>query len=127
MNVAIAVLIYQNQFLICERKNKFEGYFEFPGGKIEKNESGEEAIKRELLEELNLSISQLKYFKSYQNIIQDVIYNLEVYYVFIDTDQITSNVHKSIHFIYAHELFRFKTFNNVNLIINDLKKEKIIL
>lgn len=70
MNVAIAVLIYQNQFLICERKNKFEGYFEFPGGKIEKNESGEEAIKRELLEELNLSISQLKYFKSYQNIIQ---------------------------------------------------------
>lgn len=127
MNVAIAVLIYQNQFLICERKNKFEGYFEFPGGKIEKNESGEEAIKRELLEELNLSISQLKYFKSYQNIIQDVIYNLEVYYVFIDTDQITSNVHKSIHFIYAQELHRFKTFNNVNLIINDLKKEKIIL
>jgi 8-oxo-dGTP diphosphatase len=30
--------------------------YEFPGGKIEKNETGEEAVKRELKEEMNADI-----------------------------------------------------------------------
>ena len=32
------------------------GYFEFPGGKIESNETAESALKREILEELGVSI-----------------------------------------------------------------------
>jgi 8-oxo-dGTP diphosphatase len=36
--------------------------WEFPGGKIEKNETGEEALKREIMEELRIPIEITSYF-----------------------------------------------------------------
>ena len=51
------------KFLICQRpKGKnCELLWEFPGGKIEENETPEEALKREILEELNVHINVDKY------------------------------------------------------------------
>ncbi len=58
-DVAISVVEYQNKVLIMKRKNtKFlSGLWEFPGGKIENNETAVQAIIRELKEETNLTIS----------------------------------------------------------------------
>ncbi len=39
----------------------WSGYWEFPGGKIESNETPLEALTRELKEEINISISQAKH------------------------------------------------------------------
>ncbi len=48
----------QNQILITERpEGKFmAGYWEFPGGKIEENETPEEALQRELYEEIGIEV-----------------------------------------------------------------------
>lgn len=65
--------------IFCARRplNKsFGGLWEFPGGKIEKNESVEEAIKREILEELNLQISVNKLFMTIQKEYEDFIISL---------------------------------------------------
>ena len=58
-DVAISVIEYQNKVLIMKRQNtKFlSGLWEFPGGKIEKNETAIHSIIREVKEEINLSIS----------------------------------------------------------------------
>ncbi len=58
-DVAISVIEYQNKVLITKRQNtKFlSGLWEFPGGKIEKNETAVDAIIREVKEETNLTIS----------------------------------------------------------------------
>ena len=58
-DVAISVIEYQNKVLIMKRQNtKFlSGLWEFPGGKIEKNETALQAIVREVKEETNLTIS----------------------------------------------------------------------
>jgi A/G-specific DNA glycosylase len=58
-DVAISVIEYQNKVLITKRQNtKFlSGLWEFPGGKIEKNETAVNAIIREVKEETNLTIS----------------------------------------------------------------------
>lgn len=55
----VAALITQNDsILIAQRKKgEFSGMWEFPGGKIEFGESHKEALKREILEELNLPIT----------------------------------------------------------------------
>jgi 8-oxo-dGTP diphosphatase len=55
----VAALITQNEtVLIAQRKTgEFSGMWEFPGGKIELGESHSDALKREILEELNLPIS----------------------------------------------------------------------
>ena len=61
VHVAVAVIENDNgQFLIAKRPENLDqgGLWEFPGGKVEKHESVFQALKRELLEEVNISISQ---------------------------------------------------------------------
>ena len=48
----------KNQLLITRRgSGDFKGKWEFPGGKLEKNETEEECLKREISEELNIDIN----------------------------------------------------------------------
>jgi 8-oxo-dGTP diphosphatase len=59
--IEVAAAIIENehgQILIARRKKgkAQEGLWEFPGGKIENNETIEECLKRELLEEMNIKI-----------------------------------------------------------------------
>lgn len=58
-------IIYNNEkILLCRRKHNKElaGFWEFPGGKLELNENPEKALKRELQEELSMSVEILSYF-----------------------------------------------------------------
>lgn len=56
--VCAAVIEHQGKYLLTERPaNKQQGgYWEFPGGKIDPGESPHQALKRELREELDISI-----------------------------------------------------------------------
>ncbi|MBS56772.1 MAG: NUDIX hydrolase [Rickettsiales bacterium] len=57
-HVVAAIIKKDAHFLIVQRnKNKHLGLkWEFPGGKVNANEEFEEALKREIKEELNISI-----------------------------------------------------------------------
>ena len=56
VQVTGAIIQKRNKFLICKRgpKEKASGFWEFPGGKLEKNEKLEHCIRRELKEELDI-------------------------------------------------------------------------
>jgi 8-oxo-dGTP diphosphatase len=59
VDVAVGVLIDgQGHFLLCSRPpgKVYAGYWEFPGGKVEAGESIEAALRRELHEELGITI-----------------------------------------------------------------------
>ena len=58
-SVVAAIIKRDKQYLIVQRnKNKHLGLkWEFPGGKVYENENFEEALKREVQEELNISIN----------------------------------------------------------------------
>ena len=58
-DVVAAIIIKDNKFFIAQRnKNKHMGLsWEFPGGKVEKGETYEIALKREIKEELNINIA----------------------------------------------------------------------
>lgn len=61
--VVAAVIVKDNKIYCCQRGNKGECAFkwEFPGGKIELGETKEEALVREIKEELNCEIKVEKY------------------------------------------------------------------
>lgn len=58
---AVAGLIMRDgKLLVAERPQgkPYSGYWEFPGGKVEEDEAGDVAIKRELHEELGIEVIQ---------------------------------------------------------------------
>ena len=64
--VAVGVLIQPDgAFLLTSRpKGKvYEGYWEFPGGKLEAGESVQQALQRELFEELGIVIGEAQPWK----------------------------------------------------------------
>lgn len=62
IEVVAAIIHKDNCFLATQRGyGEFEGMWEFPGGKIEVNESKEEALIREIKEELDTELRIDKY------------------------------------------------------------------
>ncbi|MFQ3203515.1 MAG: 8-oxo-dGTP diphosphatase [Pseudoalteromonas tetraodonis] len=58
INVAVGVIKKNNNVFICKRADEQHqgGLWEFPGGKVEAGESVFQALKRELFEEVELTI-----------------------------------------------------------------------
>lgn len=63
IEVVAGVIYKDNKFLIAQRnlKKAQGGLWEFPGGKVEKGESYENALTREIKEEFNASIEVQEY------------------------------------------------------------------
>jgi mutator protein MutT len=70
MNAAVAAVIRndKNEILFTVRKHEpAAGMLDLPGGFVDMGETAENAVRREILEELNLEISSLEYWGSYTN------------------------------------------------------------
>ena len=66
VDVAVGVLIKPNgEFLLTSRPpgKVYEGYWEFPGGKLEAGETVEQALRRELIEEIGITIGAARPWK----------------------------------------------------------------
>ena len=62
VNVVAAIIKKDDLYLIAQRlKGDFAGLWEFPGGKLEEGESPEEALIREIHEELNSQIEIISF------------------------------------------------------------------
>jgi len=86
-NVAAAVaLVIENQgkFLFTKRKyDPAKGMLDLPGGFIDPEESIEQGLRREIMEELHIDIGNPIYITSYPNIYmyKDVVYNtIDLFY-----------------------------------------------
>ena len=62
INVTCAIIYFDDKILVTQRseKMKLPLKWEFPGGKLEENESEIDCIKREILEEINIEIEIVK-------------------------------------------------------------------
>jgi 8-oxo-dGTP diphosphatase len=78
IKVVCGIIWKDDKVLIAKRKpeKSLGGYWEFPGGKVEQNEDPIDSLKRELLEELGLEISNIYYFG--QNIHEYETFSIEL-------------------------------------------------
>lgn len=67
VDVAVGILMdTQGRFLLTSRPpgKVFEGYWEFPGGKLEPGETVEQALRRELQEEIGVTIGPTRVWRT---------------------------------------------------------------
>ena len=65
---ASAVIVENGKVLLIKRVKPDAEYYIFPGGGVDENESIEEALKREVKEELNLKVEKFKPLFSIENL-----------------------------------------------------------
>jgi NAD+ diphosphatase len=66
---AAAILEYDNKIVLIKRaKEPGKGRLDLPGGFVDPKESAEEALRREIKEELKIEVGKLKYLGSYPNV-----------------------------------------------------------
>ena len=84
LRVAIAVIINnKNQILISKRSTEQHqgNKWEFPGGKVEEGETSQEALRRELKEELGIKIKSATFFMDIVHQYKDKKVCLDIYEV----------------------------------------------
>lgn len=66
--VAVLIIDHQGRLLLTERAREPEkGKLDLPGGFVDIGERAEEAVVREIKEELNLKVQNIRYIGSYPN------------------------------------------------------------
>lgn len=97
IEVVAGIIFFGNKVLCVQRpKNKFHYIsekFEFPGGKIEDGESKEEALKRELLEELAISPIIKSSFLKVVHEYPDFELTMHSFICEVDTDELILKEH----------------------------------
>ena len=63
--IARAVIVDDNKLLLCKRKDR--DYYFLPGGHVEFGEKAEDALKREIKEELGVEAGDVKFIGAMEN------------------------------------------------------------
>ena len=122
-DVVAAVILKDNKFFIAQRnRNKHMGLcWEFPGGKVEKNENFEQALKREIKEELSINISVLKHIASEKHKDEKIDVNVHYYLCKSLNENIILSEHEDMNWLQKNDLKQLKMAPGDSKIIKYLK------
>ena len=124
LEVVAAIIFFENKILVTQRKYHknaaFSYKFEFPGGKVENNEDKITALRRELLEELNLELTNFKHFASYNYSYNTDKIKLHFFISNANELKLTLKVHK------AYKLVTVKNLSQLDWLAADYKVIKML-
>ncbi len=107
--VAGIIFDSENRILITRRAKgqSRELLWEFPGGKVEEGESDEEALKREIREELCLEIDVLSFFTQVNHSYPDLNIELVAYLCKLKGGNICLTVHQEYKWIEPKDVLSY--------------------
>ncbi|KJV07900.1 Nudix family hydrolase [Methylocucumis oryzae] len=120
LDVAVGVIQHDGHILISLRDSALHqgGLWEFPGGKLEPGETAEQALARELMEELGISVTQASPLITINHAYPDKTVRLIVFSVTAFTGIAHSSTGQALAWVKPHELGQY-AFPAANLpIIN---------
>lgn len=124
----VAAIIENNDgdILIAKRNSKKSqgGLWEFPGGKIEKNESADDAIKREIKEELNIDIEINKWLIEKRHEYPEKTINLILCSAKWIGGELELSEHEDSKWIKKEDIFNFQFADADKEIINEIFETK---
>ena len=122
IEVVCGILIQNGKCLIARRNyGSSKGFYEFPGGKVESNETKEEALKREWKEELGIEIKNISYLASSQDQ-QDYAFSLTCFTCQSDECVEFSNAHDQLIWTTPDHIYDFNFFESDQKLVDKLKE-----
>jgi 8-oxo-dGTP diphosphatase len=108
IQVVAAVLFREGKVLCVQRPKHTKEYksskWEFPGGKVEVGESREEALVREIREELSVDIEVSEFLMTVEHTYPDFHLAMHVFKCVLDQGEITLNEHVAFKWLSIDEL-----------------------
>lgn len=122
LNVVAAVIVKNGAVFAAQRANKGELAlcWEFPGGKVEQGETAEEALIREIKEELGAKIKVLKFLKRVNHNYKSFSITLDAYLCDIEEGTLKLSEHVDSKWLIKEDLY------DVNWAAADLPVVKIV-
>jgi 8-oxo-dGTP diphosphatase len=126
--VSSCLLKKKNKILITSRpKEKFlSGFYELPGGKLKKNESFIDCVKREIKEEINLQIhdSEIRNLDLITHKYKKTIIIMMVFMVNKWRGKIRCNENQKIAWISPYEIRKFKFLPGSQILFDRLYNDE---
>ena len=123
IEVVAAVIVKDGRVFATQRGyGDFKDFWEFPGGKIESGESREEALKREIKEELDADISVDSFLQTVEYDYPKFHLILHCYLCSLKTKEVHLLEHESSRWLSADELDSVDWLPADLSIIRDLKQ-----
>ena len=123
--VSSGLIIQNNKVLIGLRSESDNGggLWEFPGGKIEIDESSENAVIRELSEELDIIVRKPKKIMQYLHRFKNLIYDISFFEVVSFKGSIKKIVHDELEWVDLDSIKNYNFISGDFLIIDRLINE----
>lgn len=125
IEVAAGLIKRNDRYLIARRKADVHlaGFWEFPGGKREADESLENCLQRELSEELSIQVSLPIPYQVVRHEYQDKIVELHFFHCVIDHGEPVPLGCEEIRWVFAEELTQFEFPPADCVVIQSLQRE----
>lgn len=108
VNVSAAVIYRANNILCVQRRENLKAYislkWELPGGKVEEGEQFQEALVREIREELSVDIEISEFFMTVEHTYPDFHLVMHVYKCHLIEGEVILNEHAAMKWLKVEEL-----------------------
>ena len=123
IEVVAAIIRKADKILATQRGyGDFKDWWEFPGGKMEVGESPEEALRREIREELSTEISVDEYICTVEYDYPKFHLTMHCYFCSLISEALHLNEHEAARWLAKDELDRVKWLPADVLVVNEINK-----
>ncbi len=105
IEVVAALIIKDGRFFAAQRgeAQSFSGCWEFPGGKVEENETHREALARELFEELGVRAHPVEFIETRETLTPDRTIHVHLYRTLLESDDFHDTEHSALSWVEMKE------------------------
>ncbi|MBO5886661.1 MAG: (deoxy)nucleoside triphosphate pyrophosphohydrolase [Bacteroidaceae bacterium] len=120
----VAAVIRKNGRVFATQRGygDWEGWWEFPGGKIEPGETPEEALRREILEELQAEISVDEFLCTVEYDYPNFHLTMHCYFCSLLSETFHLNEHEAAQWLKADELDNVRWLPADVMVVEELKR-----
>lgn len=105
IKVAAAIIIHDNQIFATQRGyDEFKDGWEFPGGKIEEGETPQEALAREIKEELDTEIEVKDFLETVEYDYPEFHLSMDCFFCTIKSGELVLKEHEAAKWLTAETL-----------------------